>query len=700
MGDTDSDTDGGYDIGRGMGSRPSSPVANPPGLELPSSPESASKPKAAAKAGQKKNLADRFAELNRGMEQNNKRQLQALQKVKGAPLPPPSAEMKKAAEDAQLILDGNNEAMREAAAKAALRARRQAKKSVGCVKKSLQWVEDVWYATRKIITRRRNSFLLYRYHSLGALVSFVMAFAGLFTNIAVWKQFLGMWGTCDLDDVVHSDADLRNITKRVQRAVTCKWEEGTPSACELYLLKAMLNICLTIGIVSSIQFVTSLALALSFRLFTNIPRERLHYVHTECSVRFVGAFCKFGPWITRFFHLILGLTIVALCVLVGTRRCYGDVSKVSTCKSYDPSCTYNVIKNCKYYYSFCEPNPDKDLACFTIAGRDGFSGRMDIRLLVADECMRCAILKRDLADPKSIDEYYLLNESHRYNKTVWKCKEYAHSCFHTVAWRDLACDCENAKTVVDFENPVIATWWDSFKCSTTNAAPSRRLDDALQAPSPENMTGEVFADSVPRIPLPLMPPEEVLDEAEIHLRGTLERLHGRPAPEFALDYEHGIVSVAPAPAQCPHPVTPGLSVVRSFALWPSMVAEVREDASRRLQQMAQSTGGKSGSGGDRQDDSMVKGGISDFDPTDAMDRPCIWAESEAEYNFDKVDCNQDGSVAFRFVFVLADIVVGCWVFLTLLGQLLRLRSKPEPWFHNPYSSDESWIKKLIRLAGP
>ena len=172
----------------------------------------------------------------------------------------------------------------------------------------------------------------------------------------------------------------------------------------------------------------------------DLPRERLQYDRAAVSTLCLGGLCKKGPWLAKALHAAQGLLLLVHGLLLLQGYCQGDLSRTRACEDFSSGCAYHKLRNCQYYHTHCSPDADALLGCFTDEGRGAMSGRMDIRLLGVDRCVRCAVLAADARNPLDEDEFQLLDEAAR-GTPAWRCDPSAHSCFHTRLWGSLACDC-------------------------------------------------------------------------------------------------------------------------------------------------------------------------------------------------------------------------------------------------------------------
>jgi hypothetical protein len=83
------------------------------------------------------------------------------------------------------------------------------------------------------------------------------------------------------------------------------------------------------------------------------------------------------------------------------------------------------------------------------------------------------------------------------------------------------------------------------------------------------------------------------------------------------------------------------------------------------------------------------------------EQQCTWGYTDnSDYYFGTDDCDQHGSFLYR-VALLYEYVAGClWVCTTFLGQIVRVTSRPEPWFFQPASPNEGIFWRWFRRLGP
>merc|ERR1712139_44720 len=87
------------------------------------------------------------------------------------------------------------------------------------------------------------------------------------------------------------------------------------------------------------------------------------------------------------------------------------------------------------------------------------------------------------------------------------------------------------------------------------------------------------------------------------------------------------------------------------------------------------------------------------DPLTAQE--CTWGVTTPEdYWFVTEDCGQHGSFLYRIA-LLYEYIAGCvWMAVTFLSQIVRVTSRPEPWFFNPQAPNEGRFWRFCRLIGP
>ncbi len=83
------------------------------------------------------------------------------------------------------------------------------------------------------------------------------------------------------------------------------------------------------------------------------------------------------------------------------------------------------------------------------------------------------------------------------------------------------------------------------------------------------------------------------------------------------------------------------------------------------------------------------------------EQACGFAPSTPDgYWYEESQCSQAGSYLYRFG-LLYVYLAGCfWGLLTVLGQVVRVFSKPEPWLFNPKRPEEFIVWKLLRYCAP
>lgn len=270
---------------------------------------------------------------------------------------------------------------------------------------------------RAYCKRRRNSYKLFLFYSAAAfLESLLFGVALVFYNI-IWQNIKTIHMHCRIDSPPGTESDLINLISQGNQAVMCPGET-TQSACELADMRIVVDAILVNGVVGFLQTMMCFIMSLSFRLFTNLPAERLQYDKATRCTTCVGGICKHGPWLTKFLHLVKGGVLLVYWLVVLSNYCRGDLAKTYDCANYKTgcggtsgSCAYNKLRNCQYYYIHCRPWPRVDSAklvqCFDTSGRLPFSGCMDVRLLTHDNCTRCEILRSDLARDNREDEFYM-----------------------------------------------------------------------------------------------------------------------------------------------------------------------------------------------------------------------------------------------------------------------------------------------------
>jgi len=402
--------------------------------------------------------------------------------------------------------------------------------------------------------------------------------------LVVWGGVKGVPKACTTDPVVTSDDTLKSETLTRKAAVGCAEDGGGVAACELPDIQAMLNFILVNGVTNCIQLVFSVTLAYSFRRFTDLPQEELQYGKGSRTISCLGMVCKKGPWVTRLLHFVQMFALWVLWGLIMDSKCRGDLSMTASCESYASDCAYFQLKNCQYFYTFCQegevPNEELELTCFTEDGRKSFSGLMDIRLTTSNECARCEILRADSTNPDT-DEFRLLNNESK-GTAGWRCK--GDTCFQSNAWANICTKCtDTVRPLVDFENAEVANWWN------TVCAAARRMDDTEQWGDDEGL---------------LSASEPLAQHRE------LER---NLAPE-----EQG----------------------------------------------------------------------------------CSWAPDLPSYYYSEERCAQVGSFVFRYSTMYCYLSGCLCALLTVVGQAVRITSRPEPWFCNPNEGTENIIKRILRRCGP
>merc|ERR1711963_1178377 len=160
----------------------------------------------------------------------------------------------------------------------------------------------------------------------------------------------------------------------------------------------MLLLVLFSGIFGAMNFLAGLQVAWAYRKFSNVPPEQLqsHKVGRWSKIRFYGMVCKSGPWVTRTLNLIQGIFVGWVFSLLLANYCRGDMSFTLNCVDWGPGCSYNKLKNCMYFYTYCNGKPvdtSKVKGCFTIEERNNFYGRIDMRLVDSDEQCKCELLE-------------------------------------------------------------------------------------------------------------------------------------------------------------------------------------------------------------------------------------------------------------------------------------------------------------------
>lgn len=332
-----------------------------------------------------------------------------------------------------------------------------------CLHHCLGGVLKTWTRLRNRVLRRRNSYTLFIYHTVAAAVSFVLfVLSSTFYNF-VWGQIKGPSQECldftfDTDERYLSDSGLANLTREGRKATTCTFEIGFP-ACGLRDLRNLMDFMLCVGVACCLQWTVSLALAGSFRFFSNLPQERLQFGKATRWTAFLGGVCKWMPWATRALHMLQIFSLVFLIYFLAMSTCRGDMSMTSQCASYDKECAFLKAKNCQYYYTYCRQDATQELLCLTPEVRAPFSGRMDVRLLTNDLCTRCAVLEADLADKTDEDEFQLLDPGDM-GTSRWRCLSRSVSgsapkCFDVKpgVWANLGLSCCGLRLSLDLANP-------------------------------------------------------------------------------------------------------------------------------------------------------------------------------------------------------------------------------------------------------
>lgn len=304
-------------------------------------------------------------------------------------------------------------------------------------------IDWAWYGVRARCKRRRNSYKVFLFYGMASCITIVIfALAVVFYHI-LWGNIRSIDTDCQIDQMPKNDSELRARTLEQAEAVSCSNEISSLGACDLGEMKAVLDAILVNGITSFLQAFLYVILTFSFRVFTNLPAERLQYDKTTRCTIFIGGLCKQGPWLTRFLHFFQACVLFVYWMLLFSNYCKGDLTKTYNCANYQRNCAYNKLRNCQYYYVHCNPDKAELLKCFSNADRIAFSGRMDIRLLTHDNCTRCSILADDLQNSFDEDQFWLLQESAR-DTDSWSCTSSLRSCFHTTQWNSLACTCQDS----------------------------------------------------------------------------------------------------------------------------------------------------------------------------------------------------------------------------------------------------------------
>eukprot|EP00933_Yihiella_yeosuensis_P006388 TRINITY_DN111089_c0_g1_i1.p1 TRINITY_DN111089_c0_g1~~TRINITY_DN111089_c0_g1_i1.p1 ORF type:complete len:504 (+),score=48.52 TRINITY_DN111089_c0_g1_i1:120-1631(+) len=476
-------------------------------------------------------------------------------------------------------------------------------------------VDHAWFACRARFRRRRNAFRLLTYFSVYGFCALIVFLFALILYLVTWGNVRGVNKECSMTAAPPTNnTDLMAHTLKQGSALSCALDVGL-SACELTDLRAVLDMMLVNCVVTGLQLIMCLILVLSFRKFVDMPYEHLQDSGKMTRLLLLcGGICKLGPWLTRFLHFFQGCMLLGSWYMMVMGYCKGDLALTSKCTNFQPTCAYNKVRNCQYYYGFCSPNQTQLLKCFEAEGREGFSGRMDARLLTNDHCIRCTVLKMDMKLTKSQDMFWLLDDSKK-GTDDWKCLESATECFHTMAWTNIGCDCKET-----YASVVSPKWASSLKCS------SRRLELAQHLYSSESSLSEFGVDLLV---------SKYMNESVPHSREKLQHRN-----------------------------------------------ETKKNISGTLLRRLQAS-------------------VPPVGPAAVTKQACSWAPGGiAEYFYDENQCEQAGSFAYRFS-LLYTYFAGCiWITLSVLGQMVRLMSTPEPWFVQPRSDNEGYIFRFLRLVGP
>lgn len=516
--------------------------------------------------------------------------------------------------------------------------------------------------------RRRNSFRLLLFFSCQGVISLLMFLGGTLIYIIIYGSYHIVPKDCITDEKITSNGQLMNTTLRQKESIICKnsggSEEVVGGACDRADMEAVFKIMLASGVVAASHGVASAILAFAYRMFTNLPTELLQHGKVGFMSRCFGGICKMLPWWNRLIHIVQLGILLGLWYMVMTSYCKGEFHKVWNCRNYFSNCAYNKLKNCRYYYHHCEVNTELFENCWVAEERSAFSGRMDIRLLTHDACTRCEVLKSDFNLATEDDAFFLLEESDRGTEN-WKCKDDADSCFSTGAFSAIACSC--AQTAADILSAEAIT---ALKGTCANApvpapaAGGRRLQDIY------NITG----------PLPCW-------------------LGNATACPSLLRKESRVFASHKA------------SAARS---WPTHFSHGRE-----LQ--GNGTANGAGSGGATGNGTGTGGNVNPAEPANTTAAPtepaptlapvvqadpiteqqCGWGPSQPEdYWFGAEDCFQQGSFMYRTALLYLYLAVCTWLAVTFIGQIVRVTSRPEPWFFQPQAPNEGRFWKLCRLLGP
>lgn len=339
-------------------------------------------------------------------------------------------------------------------------------------------------------------------------------------------------------------------------------------------MRLLLDAVLTSAIINCVQCIICAALAWSFRIFSNLPAGRLQHGRTDLHTIILGGLCKQGPWLFRLLHLLQACLLVIFAIFLFDEICLGDLPKTYNCAAYKADCAQNKLVNCLYHYENCLIDSKQALQCFNSEFREGFSGRLDVRLLHSNYCVRCEILKGDAEDIANDDEFYILDEGDR-GTDFWKCSDTAISCFYTRVWATIVCNCQS--TALNILEPNL------YK-EMSESCENRRLASSTNTSN--------FALASPR---------------------------------------------------------------------------------RRSQVV---------------------------EPDPVYEQSCAFAPDEPTYYYSAERCQQQGSYLYSNSLLYCYLSGSSWIVFACIGQVVRVTSRPEPWFFNPRQPGESIMWKVLRLMGP
>lgn len=533
----------------------------------------------------------------------------------------------------------------------------------------------MWLAVLARMRRRRNSFRQLLFFGCQGCLGVAAFIGSILIYVIIYGNYHLVHLECAVDDktLVTSNSGLMNLTLRNRESVVCKDATGdreiVGGACDLADMEALFNVIMASGVCVVCQALVSFLLAFAYRMFTNLPTELLQHGKVGFMSRCFGGICKILPWWNRFFQLVQFVILGVLWYTVLFYYCKGQFAKVWNCRNFFSNCAYNKLKNCRYYYRHCVANDALLTKCWVSEERKAFSGRMDIRLLTHDNCTRCQILAADFGKATDSDTYFLLEEADKGTEN-WKCKTNAQSCFSTSSMSAIACEC--TKTA----NDIFST--EAMTALTGTCTTSRRLQDYEPAFPRPCWLGNVTA-------CPSIAREEKRVLASFQAAAAAAR--------------QSLQRALPEPSRRP--------VLTRQSLKKGMSGDLQQ-SDRRLQNETNATNGT----GNATASTAAPEVVSTAAPTQTVTpqavqgapitaQQCDWGPTTPEdYWFGAEDCTMQGSYLYRTALLYLYLGIVIWIGICFVGQMVRITSKPEPWFFQPAAPNENRFWRCCRKIAP